>query len=604
MTAEALRPPLELLFTAPDHGVPMLSADGSRIAYISGAGGISNIWISDIGGERARAITNFDFPVRTFRWSTDGSYLLVPFDNGNEQSRLFVFDVARNTSWDISIPHARAVRILALSSHYPDFAIVQASTGRTALGDVFKVNFSSGHPEKIAEDDGTVAQWLVDTHLRLRAKITCTKDGQHQLLFHDGASDHWNEALLWDREESFGGGLAFCENDTALLIRTSLGADTTRILSIPLDLSTPPKVIASHPFYDIARVFIAANGEPLAFQVRGARNVWCSLQETFTEELAHLSALEPGDLNFNSCSASDELWTVTYTYDFKPAEFFLWDRSHKSLRSISSFHRGLSQYAFSKMEPISFESRDGIRLHGYLSLPLGGRKPKGLIVFVHGGPWQRDEWGFDPEVQWMTSMDMAALQINFRGSAGYGKRFLSLGNKEWGRAMQDDLDDGVLWAIHEGIGGPDAVGIYGRSYGGYAALMALTRRPCLYRFAIAYAAPVHLPNLLERLPTTGTALQYLTDSRVGHLELDRDSLLAVSPCSHVEAIDAPVLIAHGQLDPRVPLEDTKRFVQQLSARNPYVKLLTLAEGHALDHPDERMKFFSEAERFVRDCVNR
>jgi dipeptidyl aminopeptidase/acylaminoacyl peptidase len=262
----------------------------------------------------------------------------------------------------------------------------------------------------------------------------------------------------------------------------------------------------------------------------------------------------------------------------------------------------LNNYTLAKTEPISFKSRDGLTIHGYITFPPGSkRQDLPMILNVHGGPWSRDTWGFDPEVQWMANRGYVVLQINFRGSSGYGKDFLNAGNKEWGGKMHDDLIDGVNWAIEKGYADPDRIGIYGGSYGGYAALVGASFTPDVFACAVDLFGPSNLVTLLESIPPYWTPILDNYYKRVGNLETEKEFLESRSPLFKVDQIKIPVLIAQGGNDPRVKQSESDQIVKAMEEHNLDVRYLLFPNaGHSFSSPDDRITFYTAAEKFLAE----
>jgi dipeptidyl aminopeptidase/acylaminoacyl peptidase len=252
------------------------------------------------------------------------------------------------------------------------------------------------------------------------------------------------------------------------------------------------------------------------------------------------------------------------------------------------------------MEPVSFKARDGLELNGYLSFPVGiDRSGLPTIINVHGGPWHRDSWGLDVEAQWMTNRGYLCVQVNFRGSTGYGKDFVNAGDREWGGKMQDDITDTVRWVIDQGYADPDRICIYGGSYGGYATLVGATFTPELYRCAVSIVGPSSLKTWIETVPPYWTPMIAMLHKRVGHPETDEEFLWSRSPLSRVENISIPMVIAHGANDPRVKLAETEQIVEAMKKKGIDHELMVFPdEGHGFAKPENRMKFYRAVEKFL------
>jgi dipeptidyl aminopeptidase/acylaminoacyl peptidase len=291
---------------------------------------------------------------------------------------------------------------------------------------------------------------------------------------------------------------------------------------------------------------------------------------------------------------------VGFDTDTGPSAFYAFDRSTRSGRFLFHTRPALTGYQLAPRDPISFTARDGLTIHGYVSFPPGvERRNLPLVLNVHGGPWHRDTWGYDPEAQWLTNRGYVSLQVNFRGSTGYGKHFLNAGDREWGGKMQDDLTDAVRWAVERGFADPGRVAIYGGSYGGYAALAGAAFTPDLFCCAVDIVGPSNLLTFIDTIPPYWSAYLSMMHRRVGHPEKDRDFLVARSPLNSVHQIRIPLLIAQGANDPRVKQSESEQIVAALKEKGiEYEYLLFPDEGHGFAKPENRLKFYEAAERFL------
>jgi dipeptidyl aminopeptidase/acylaminoacyl peptidase len=316
------------------------------------------------------------------------------------------------------------------------------------------------------------------------------------------------------------------------------------------------------------------------------------------------SALEffdhTGDFSLISRDDADQTWLIAFTVDNWPVPFYAYDRKSQHVTFLFDNQPDLNRYTLSHMQPISFPSRDGLTIHGYLTLPAGAQPHNlPLVLNVHGGPWGRDHWGYNPEAQWFANRGYASLQVNFRGSTGYGKDFLNAGDKEWGRNMHNDLVDAVQWAIKEGIAHPAKVAIYGGSYGGYAALVGATFTPDLFCCAVDIVGPSNLMTLIQTIPPYWSTFRATFHKRVGNPDTEEEFLKSRSPLFKADQIRIPVLIAQGANDPRVKQAESEQIVEAMQSKGiPYEYMLFPDEGHGFAKPENRIKFYVAAEQFL------
>ncbi len=300
------------------------------------------------------------------------------------------------------------------------------------------------------------------------------------------------------------------------------------------------------------------------------------------------------------CFWAEDNMHIVYLQDEGGASFYSYDRKNKSGEHLFDARPDLAGYDLARMEPVSFTSSDGLTIEGYLTLPPGtSNGPLPMVLNVHGGPWVRDGWGYDPEAQWFANRGYACLQVNYRGSTGYGKSFLNAGNKEWGGRMHDDLVDAVGWAEDEGFADPGRVAIFGGSYGGYAALAGATFTPDLFRCAVDIVGPSSLITLINSIPPYWKPLLSTFHERVGNPETEEDFLKSRSPLFSVDRVRIPMLIAQGANDPRVKQAESEQFVAAMKDKGiDHEYLLFEDEGHGFARPENRLEFYAAAERFL------
>jgi len=324
------------------------------------------------------------------------------------------------------------------------------------------------------------------------------------------------------------------------------------------------------------------------------------LDSSIAQDVEEIAKLSTGDFGIYNRTDSDDVWLVGFTEDDQPFSYYAYDRKKKSGTFLFHNRPDLAEYSLATMQPISFTARDGLTVHGYLHLPKGSNeKDLPTVLNVHGGPWHRDTWGYEPEGQWLANRGYAVLQVNFRGSTGYGKEFLNAGDREWGGKMHDDLVDAVQWAIDEGIADPDRMAIYGGSYGGYAALVGATFTPELFKCAVDIVGPSNLITFIETIPPYWSTYLSLLQKRVGNPETEPEFLKSRSPLFSVDNIKIPILIAQGANDPRVKQSESEQVVAAMKEKGiAYEYMLFPDEGHGFAKPENRLRFYAAAERFL------
>jgi dipeptidyl aminopeptidase/acylaminoacyl peptidase len=310
--------------------------------------------------------------------------------------------------------------------------------------------------------------------------------------------------------------------------------------------------------------------------------------------------MHSGDFFITSRDDNDNTWIIAFTTDNGPVPFYVYNRQNQTMHFLFDNQPELNKYTLANMKPVEFTARDGLTVHGYLSLPISEQQTNlPMVLNVHGGPWERDTWGYDPEAQWFTNRGYACLQVNFRGSTGYGKEFLNAGDREWGRNMHNDLVDGVNWVVQQGIADPKRIAIYGGSYGGYAALVGATFTPDLFTCAVDIVGPSSLITLINTIPPYWSTFLATFHKRVGNPDTEEEFLKSRSPLFKVDQIKIPMLIAQGANDPRVKQSESEQIVEAMKGKGiAYEYMLFPDEGHGFAKPENRLKFYAAAERFL------
>ena len=599
--------PREVLFGNPERTQPRLSPGGERLAYIAPVDGVLNVWVGpvgpDSGGGGFEPVTrDTDRGIRQYFWAEDGTHLVYLQDKGGDENwRLYAVDPTTGEIRDLTPFENVQARPLEKDKRFPDELLVGLNRRDPQVHDVYRLNLATRDLRMVAQNPGNVAGWVADADMRVRGALSAYPDGGFGLLVRQTEEDDWRELFRWGPEDSMNSGpLGFSEDGVRMFLKDSREANTARL--VRLDLSTQEvEILAEDPVYDVSDVLVHPDTrEVQATAFTRARTEWIVLDEAIREDFATIAKLHPGDFKVVSRDRADENWLVAFTADDGPVSYYAYDRDEKRGAHLFDDRPELKEYTLAPMEPVSFEARDGLEIHGYLTVPPVLRSEKvPMVLNVHGGPWVRDVWGYDPETQWLANRGYACLQVNYRGSAGYGKRFLNAGNKEWGAKMHDDLVDAVGWAVGRGIADPERVAIYGGSYGGYAALVGATFTPDLFRCAVDIVGPSNLITLIKSIPPYWKPLLAIFHERVGNPETEEEFLKSRSPLFRVEQIKIPMLIAQGANDPRVKQAESEQIVAAMKEKGiDHEYLLFPDEGHGFAKPENRLKFYAAAERFL------
>jgi len=596
--------PRDVLFGNPERASPELSPDGTRLAYLAPLDGVLNVWVGAADGTGMRPVTrDTDRGVRFYTWAHDNRHLLYLQDQGGDENwRLHKVEPDTERDEDLTPYPNVQVQLVAHVKQRPHDVLLAMNHEDERLHDVYHLDLRTNALQRVVQNPGDVSSWLADADLAVRACVAATDDGGTVLRLRDGPEAGWRDAVVWGPADALSSGpVAFRRDGRSLYLLDSRDANATRL--VRFDTRTGARDVLAHdPRYDVSGLELHPDTREV--QLVGfmrERHDWEVHDPAIAEDVAALRALHPGDFDIAARTHADDRWVVAFSRDTAPVSYWLYERGAR--RGTFLFHTrpDLAAYALGEMRPIALDARDGLRLEGYLTLPPAARGPLPTVLNVHGGPWHRDTWGYDPEAQWLANRGYACLQVNYRGSTGYGKDFVNAGNREWGAAMHDDLVDTVRWAVAQGIADPERTAIYGGSYGGYAALVGATFTPELFRCAVDIVGPSNLITFIETIPPYWSTFLSMLKERVGDPDTEPEFLRSRSPLTFVDRIRIPVFIAQGANDPRVKQSESEQIVAALTAKGiPHEYMLFPDEGHGFAKPENRLKFYAAAERFLAE----
>ena len=593
--------PRDILFGNPERASPRISRDGNRLGYLAPDEGVLNVWVRSIGAEDDRVVTrDRGRGIQTYFWAEDNEHLLYLKDtDGDENWHLHSVHLGSNEVRDLTPFAGVRVEDVISDPNYPGELLVAMNRRDPQVFDLHRLRLSSGEFTLEAENPGNYVGWLTDHGFRVRGATAAEADGGFQLLVSREPGGEFEPFLRWGPEDS-GAAIAFTPDGQGLYIEDSLASDTTELYSLTLD-SKVRKVLSRSDQVDVGPVMI----HPTKHHVQAVgynlhRLEWTVLDESIAADLDVLREVHPGELNIVSRDKDDQIWLAAYLSDQAPVRYYYYDRRGKKASYLFSNRSDLEKCILAPMKPVTIPARDGVELHGYLTVPEGiEAKDLPLVLNVHGGPWARDSWGYDPEAQWLANRGYAVLQVNYRGSTGFGKAFVNAGNREWGARMHDDLLDAVDWAKEKGTADPKRVCIYGGSYGGYAALVGAAFTPDVFCCAVDIVGPSSIITLIESIPPYWAPLKHVFRVRVGDLETEREFLESRSPLFKADRIRIPMLIAQGANDPRVKQAESEQIVEALRGKGRHVDYLLFPdEGHGFVRPENRMAFYAAAEQFL------
>jgi dipeptidyl aminopeptidase/acylaminoacyl peptidase len=596
--------PRRVFFENPEYRNVRLSPDGKHLSYLAPLDGVRNLWVAPIdapqNGQPVTRATDRDIGW-DYRWAHTNRHLVFFRDhNGDENWRAASVDV--ETARVVPLTPERGVKsFIQESDHkFPQEMLLRHNQRDRHLFDLFRIDVVSGKSELIYENRDYF-NLITDSSFRLRLGGRIVDDGS-MAYFERRPDGNWvpfTTIPLGDLDATEL--IDFSEDGGTLYLLDSRGRDKAVLAA--LDMATKKSIVLAAD--DEADITTASfiHRRPVAAMAMGARARWHPIDPAAAKDLAALAAYDRGDITLASFDEQGDIGVVYFEHDTKSGEYALVDRRTAEVKHLYVQHKVLNKMPLRPLEPVSFPARDGLRLNGYLTRPApesGAGKPP-LVLVIHGGPYARDQWGFMPTHQWLANRGYAALSINYRGSTGFGKAFVTAADHEWGGKMHDDLIDGLDWALNQGFGDPDRVGFFGGSYGGYSALMAATKTPERFTCIVDLFGISNLMTFMATIPPYWTPWFRVWKERIADpdTELGRAFLTDRSPLNHLEHATKPILIAQGTMDVRVVAAESEQMVKALSEHGvPVTYVVFSDEGHGFVRPENRLAFYAVTEAFL------
>jgi len=591
-------------FKNPPEAAHAISPDGLKVAYLKPYESRMNIYVREINDSKSeKRLTDLkDRDISQFFWKGNNSILFSKDFNGDENFHVFSVDVKTATAKDLTnYEKTRASVLDALENVSDNEILVQHNRRNKEIFDVYRLNVKTGKSKLVAQNPGSVTGWVTD-HLG-RVRIAMQSEGlKTNVLYRKNETDKFKKILSFGHKESFSPE-AFMADNKKIYALSNLGRDRVSLVEFDPETAKETKILFQHSEVDIDGISFNKERKVLEAVTYITWKREISFFDARTEKVFNtvLDRIPKGeDIRYLSADKKEKTYIARTYSDRSFGAVYIYNADKDTLQEIISFRDLFPIEKMSEMLPIKYKSRDGLTIHGYLSKPVGaGDKNLPVVVRVHGGPWARDEWGFQREVQFLTNSGFAVLSMNFRGSTGYGKKFFEASFKQWGLKMNDDITDGVRWMISEGIANPNKICIYGGSYGGYATLSALTTNPELYKCGVDYVGVSNLFTFMKTIPPYWkTELEKLYEM-VGDPEKDKEQMTKTSPALNADKFKTPLFIAQGAQDPRVNKAESDQVVEALKKRGidvPY--MVKDNEGHGFRNEENRFEFYGAMEKFL------
>lgn len=591
---------VEDFFKLPKKSRYQLSPGGMYFSFLGPVKRRLNIFVQKVGAKKTKQITAvFDRDIAWYFWKSDNRLVFSKDEGGNENFHLFAVNVDGSDLKKLTPFDGVRIDLLDDLEECPDEILVTMNKGNAHLFEPFRLNIVTGELTKLAENTNILEPldgWMTDHDGRLLVANRLVGGTNTTLLYRESETAPFREVLTTDFREGVSPLFFDFEQPHVVYASSNIGRDKRAI--VRLDLSTGMEIgepIFSHPEVDVHQFgYSRLRKVPTSIYFTTDKRQVVHLDNVMEEIYGHLERLFPGYEVIISAYSKDESLFLIRTYsDRSLGAYYLFKTKDKSVEKITDVSPWINEEDMAPMRPVSYLTRDGLTVHGYLTLPIGqSAENLPVVVNPHGGPWVRDNWGYNPEVQLLASHGYGVFQMNYRGSTGYGRQFWEASFKEWGKKMQDDITDGVMWLVEEGIADPSRVAIYGGSYGGYAALAGVTFTPDLYRCAIDYVGVSNLFTFMNTIPPYWKPYLDMMYEMVGNPEADREQMYRASPVYHVDKIKCPLFVVQGANDPRVNIDESDQIVSELRKRGvdvPY--MVKYDEGHGFHNEENRFEFY-------------
>lgn len=593
--------PLKDFFRNPVKVSYSLSPNGEYLAFMQPWENRLNVFVEKIGtGQAVRVTSAKQRDISGYAWKGNNRIVYIQDTGGDENYRLYAVGIDGSNPKDLTPFEKVRAQIIDRLERNENEILVSLNKRLPQVPDVYRINVNTGEMQMIGENPGNYTGWGTDWDGKLR--IALTTDGvNNTLMFRNTEAEKFAPVITTTFKETISP-LLFTADNKQLYVATNIGRDKTAIVKYDVENKKEIEKIFEHPEVDVTSLLSSRKRRVIT----GVSYVTDKTQYHFIDKQRadlqrDLERRLPGyEVRLSGCNLEEDKCLVRTFTDRSLGAFYFYDLKSKDFRKLADVSPWLNDQDLAPMKPIKYQSRDGLTIHGYLTLPKGV-PPRNLPVVVnpHGGPWLRDSWGYNPEVQFLANRGYAVLQVNYRGSTGYGRKFWEASFKQWGKAMQDDITDGVHWLIKQGIADPKRVGIYGGSYGGYATLAGLAFTPDLYAAGVDYVGVSNLFTFMKAFPPYWKPYLEMVYEMIGHPEKDKELLTAASPVFHTEKIKVPLLIAQGANDPRVNKAESDQMVAALKARGievPYI--VKNNEGHGFSNEENRFEFYRAMEEFL------
>jgi dipeptidyl aminopeptidase/acylaminoacyl peptidase len=601
--------PLEKFFDNPQVDSCQISPDGKWISCLKPYKGKLNVFVRDLVSNAESAITSeAERPVLTYFWSADSKSILYLQDHlGDENYNLFSTSIKNKTPVNLTPFKNTSVEIISIPFNSEEI-LISMNKRNPELMDAYWLNINNGKLRVAAENPGNFTGYLADLKNQVRVATAISANGETQIHARNSEQQQWRLVKRYPIED-ITSVLAFHQDGKRIYVKSSFSRNLSALCL--LDLSTGDETLVHQDPENesdlVSAIFDPKTNQLLAVQYEGDKVRSYGMTPEIEHDLESIRKASADNFYLGTATEDHNRWVVAFYSPTNPGQTFLYERGKAKLQLLEESRPWLKAEMLSPCEPIAFQSKDGLTIRGYLTLPRDlEKKNLPMVLFVHGGPWERDRWQFDSVAQFLANRGYAVLQINFRGSTGFGKKFATAAKKEFAQKMHQDLIDGVNWVVAKGIADPKRVAIIGLSYGGYATLVGLTFTPDTFACGVDFAGASSLITLVESFPPSWKPFlarrwyPFVGDPSKAE---DREDMKKRSPLFLADRIKVPLMIYQGVNDPRVTKEQADRMVIALRDRGINTEyLLAKDEGHGLDNPINMLAVFHATEKFLDGCI--
>jgi len=597
--------PLEDFFKNPEKSSYQISPDGKYFSYMAPYESRMNIFVQKVGKDKATRLTSeTDRDIAGYYWANPNRLLYLKDDGGDENFSVYGVDKNGKNQKCLTCFEGVRTQIIDDLEDIPNEIIIGLNKRNPQVFDPYRLNIESGDMTMLAENPGNIQGWMTDHEGKLRIAIAIVDGVNTQILYRETEEDEFKDVLTTNFKETVNPAFFDFENKN-VYATSNLGRDKQAVVLFDIANGKEMEVLYENEDYDVGGVFYSKKRKVLT---SASFTSWKRERHFFDKETEALFARlnkELGDyeLGISAVSKDENVYMIRTYSDRSLGAYYLYNKEEDKIEKIHEVSPWIDENLMANVYPISYTARDGLVIPGYLTLPKGltieTAKNLPVVVNPHGGPWARDNWGFNPEIQFLANRGYGVLQMNFRGSTGYGREFMEKSFKQWGLTMQNDITDGVYWLIGQGIADKDKVAIYGGSYGGYATLQGVVVTPTLYAAAIDYVGVSNLFSFMKTIPPYWEPMLAMMYEMVGNPETDKVQFEATSPALNADKIMTPLFVAQGANDPRVNIDESDQIVEALEKRGIEVEYMVKDnEGHGFHNEENRFDFYRAMEKFL------